>query len=224
MPLLPGILNRSPRIQQNRIERPFRCLQCGRWRIPRTRNYRDPRKLATRWKNPLGLLMSGDSVQVGSDGGIRIKDDGIVIAGDSDPCCCAGCIPCTDVSVSFEFSFNGDPTSCDFFVTEFKATSDPSGTYDFSACSGARSIVAGKDYDFPACVSEVGDDGISMGFNFVVSPSLTWAVTFANLFEVDLSGIHDASCSGLTSGIYTFDLIKIEDGVTVLGTVAITVA
>lgn len=37
--------------------------------------------------------MAGDMVQVGADDAVRIQDDGIVVGGDSDPCCCSAVGP-----------------------------------------------------------------------------------------------------------------------------------
>lgn len=44
----------------------------------------------------VSAMLAGDDVQVGSDDAIRVKNDGIVVAGSSDPCCCSGGCGCSN--------------------------------------------------------------------------------------------------------------------------------
>lgn len=70
-------------LPDQRITVPERCPRCGGWR--------DVRRPAARphWRGGSRARIAGDAAQVGqTDGAARIKDDGWVVAGNADPCCC----------------------------------------------------------------------------------------------------------------------------------------
>lgn len=65
-----------------------RCWRCGKVRQPQGRTLRTPRRILPRWGRPSAILTAGDLLQVDPDGKIKIKENGIVVAGSTDNCCC----------------------------------------------------------------------------------------------------------------------------------------
>lgn len=82
------------------------------------------------------LGMAGNLVQVGSsDGKVRVKSNGPVVAGASDPCCCSSSVPCTDC--------NGTQNSVSVTISGSCAAlcSGAAGTYAWGSFTTAGSPV-----------------------------------------------------------------------------------
>ena len=75
-----------------KIIAPDYCPTCGKVRHPRrapTFPARRNRWLPNRWRGGVDAMNAGSGIQVDSSGRIKVKSNGIVVAGASDPCCCA---------------------------------------------------------------------------------------------------------------------------------------
>lgn len=82
-----------------RLATPDYCPNCGKVRHPRrapTFPARRSRWLPSRWRGGVPATNSGTNIQYQSaTNGISCKSGGIVVAGASDPCCCAACTICS---------------------------------------------------------------------------------------------------------------------------------
>lgn len=191
-------------LPDRRLLVPTRCPRCGKVRRPDFRA-RTRRRLAPRWMRGVAAMLSGDSVQVGSDDGIRVKDDGIVIAGSGDPCCCAGvCSFCPSAPASVNMAVSGIST-CPGSVTS------PNGTFTLPFLQNLGGLscryvlqTGGVAYEFDLEQSgslhqsvvniqqQVNSLGYFVQINSETSSSLcSFPKTFANSFT---------SCSGSLAG------------------------
>ena len=96
--------------------------------------------------------MAGNTIQVGTDNKIRIKTNGIVVAGAADSCCCGGGVTCTNCS-----SGSGPSTyrvvitgwtgcTCAFVagVDRFTVNGNLNGTWDLSFVSQIGNVCTWK--------------------------------------------------------------------------------
>jgi hypothetical protein len=81
--------------------------------------------------------MAGNLIQVGSDGKVRVKSNGIVVAGAGDPCCCSPCIQTCGGSAlkapsAFVVTISGWSNACctPFGIRYIKTSTSLNGTYD----------------------------------------------------------------------------------------------
>jgi len=82
-----------------KIIAPDYCPTCGKVRHPRrapTFPARRNRWMPNRWRGGVDATNAGNGIQVSSAGAIKVRSNGIVVAGASDPCCCGalGLSPC----------------------------------------------------------------------------------------------------------------------------------
>jgi hypothetical protein len=81
--------------------------------------------------------MAGNLIQVGADGKVRVKTNGvgnagIVVAGVDDSCCCAAGPPCTGICETtkslYTLTTSGVSLQCD--IARQITSGDPNGTWD----------------------------------------------------------------------------------------------
>ena len=94
-----------------------------------------PRRPWARWWRPWGgaARASGNLLQVGSDGKLRVKEEGIVVAGEGDPCWC-GCESPEDangdvVASSIFCRCNGNPARYSRITASFTGISNCQGSF-----------------------------------------------------------------------------------------------
>lgn len=128
---------------------PERCRRCGG--IVRHPRFAPtlPRRYAPRWRRaPLWRNMAGNAIQVGtSDGAIRVKDNGIVVAGDTDECCCEDSV----THCAFNECNSPSVTTSSITVT-FAGCALISDTCDVAVDSG---FVISGSFDLP-CITTTG--------------------------------------------------------------------
>lgn len=116
---------------------PSRCRRCGKL-LCSNRLY-DRMRTVPRWGRPREVFNAGNYAQVGSDNAARVKDNGLVVAGDSDPCCCAPpCSTCANISGAV-VTFSGI-TACTcsdggLGLTSEKLVIDPNNSYSLPGFS-----------------------------------------------------------------------------------------
>jgi hypothetical protein len=150
------------------------------------------------------LRASGDAIQVGSDGAIRVKDDGIVVAGDGDPCCCsitpgAACLfGCTGLPpLKFAGTLSGIPwtdwirpgghSGSPGVIGHIAHDFDPNGTYPLTQTAGNSCVwnylpaavtgIAWEDLDATCTTVDSGNDEVSsIGLSIIKISSTIWQV------------------------------------------------
>lgn len=151
--------------------------------------------------------MAGNLLQVGNaDGKVRVKSNGVVVAGASDPCCCAVACPACDAllsttpssiavtisGVSICSSCTTPPSGGDPFKTFF----DPNGTYTLTRastelCAWNRNTTEAtpviRSYTSGTCATQ-WNSSTALFMRLVISGT-TWTFEIYNNMSLTVSGV-----------------------------------
>lgn len=129
--------------------------------------------------------MAGNTLQIGSDNALRVKSNGLVVAGASDPCCCS--VPCSQCSGTTPASIRvvfDSVTLCTTGCTQTYSGTHWSnivasidGTYDLPQVSGSpcsySAIIGSVDiHDNSGCTGSPISNGTTNNGGIVATVTL----------------------------------------------------
>jgi hypothetical protein len=184
-----------------KIIAPDYCPTCGKVRHPRrapTFPARRNRWLPNRWRGGVDAMNAGNGIQVDSSGRIKVKSNGIVVAGASDACCCV-CCPAGSVNILTMTSITvvvSGVTLCScykFSSSIYLIPDNPNGTWTIPMSGGTGGIYFGNRYVYSdsGCSHLTGTIPLAMQFIYTVG-ALSSYLTFS---IDDLFGSNVAKCA-----------------------------